>query len=321
MFFKKKTRRITVSLFVLFSGFLMTNSVFADEAINQDNHPMGYYIKQKQVLEEGKENDTSSTKQRSILVPSDLFSNDSSLPRKDVVDVSSYQSWMVQADFNALKSEGVKTIIVKLTEGTTYLNPYAKNQILMAKNAGLNVATYHFVSDPTKIQYETAFYAQQAKALGLSTNIVMIEDAESPSQYYNWTAVSQVFKDTMNKAGFKNIRYYTSQNWVSSGVMDASILGARNLWVAQYLYGKPSHQDLKNTGYGAWQFTSQMYFQGTANLRKHNLDTSKGLSEVYRLYNPNSGEHFYTQNFYEKNNLQNLGWRYEGIGWMTASSG
>ncbi|MGV8973781.1 family 25 glycosyl hydrolase, partial [Lactococcus lactis] len=46
-----------------------------------------------------------------------------------------------------------------------------------------------------------------------------------------------------------------------------------------------------------------------------------GLSEVYRLYNPNSGEHFYTQNFYEKNNLQNVGWRYEGIGWMTASSG
>ncbi|MGV8976211.1 hypothetical protein [Lactococcus lactis] len=50
------------------------------------------------------------------------------------------------------------------------------------------------------------------------------------------------------------------------------------------------------------------------------FDTSNGLSEVYRLYNPNSGEHFYTQNFYEKNNLQNVGWRYEGIGWMTASS-
>ncbi|MGV8999987.1 putative mucin/carbohydrate-binding domain-containing protein [Lactococcus lactis] len=51
------------------------------------------------------------------------------------------------------------------------------------------------------------------------------------------------------------------------------------------------------------------------------LNKSNGLSEVYRLYNPNSGEHFYTQNFYEKNNLQNVGWRYEGIGWMTASSG
>ncbi len=36
---------------------------------------------------------------------------------------------------------------------------------------------------------------------------------------------------------------------------------------------------------------------------------------MYRLYNPNSGEHFYTSNKGEKNNLTKLGWKYEGIGW------
>lgn len=36
----------------------------------------------------------------------------------DAVDVASHQSWMTQADFNALKAQGVKTIVVKLTEGT-----------------------------------------------------------------------------------------------------------------------------------------------------------------------------------------------------------
>ncbi len=36
---------------------------------------------------------------------------------------------------------------------------------------------------------------------------------------------------------------------------------------------------------------------------------------MYRLYNPNSGEHFYTSNKDEKNNLTRLGWHYEGIGW------
>ena len=34
-----------------------------------------------------------------------------------------------------------------------------------------------------------------------------------------------------------------------------------------------------------------------------------------RLYNPNSGEHFYTANDAEKNNLVSLGWQYEGTGW------
>ncbi|GFH39807.1 glycoside hydrolase family 6 protein [Lactococcus insecticola] len=40
-----------------------------------------------------------------------------------------------------------------------------------------------------------------------------------------------------------------------------------------------------------------------------------GSQGMYRLYNPNSGEHFYTANINEKNSLAKVGWRYEGIGW------
>ncbi len=34
---------------------------------------------------------------------------------------------------------------------------------------------------------------------------------------------------------------------------------------------------------------------------------------VYRLYNPNSGEHFYTLSSYERDSLVKAGWRYEQI--------
>lgn len=37
---------------------------------------------------------------------------------------------------------------------------------------------------------------------------------------------------------------------------------------------------------------------------------------MYRLYNSNSGEHFYTSNKTEAVNLRNAGWTYEGIGWI-----
>ncbi len=36
---------------------------------------------------------------------------------------------------------------------------------------------------------------------------------------------------------------------------------------------------------------------------------------MYRLYNPNSGEHFYTAKAAEKDALAKIGWKYEGIGW------
>ena len=42
---------------------------------------------------------------------------------------------------------------------------------------------------------------------------------------------------------------------------------------------------------------------------------------MYRLYNPNSGEHFYTSNGYEKVSLVKLGWRDENVAWYAPTKG
>lgn len=42
---------------------------------------------------------------------------------------------------------------------------------------------------------------------------------------------------------------------------------------------------------------------------------------MYRLYNPNSGEHFYTSNNAEKRHLVKIGWKDEGIGWTAPKTG
>lgn len=44
-------------------------------------------------------------------------------------------------------------------------------------------------------------------------------------------------------------------------------------------------------------------------------------NQMYRLFNPNSGEHFYTSNINERNRLVSLYWNYEGIGWVAPKSG
>lgn len=41
--------------------------------------------------------------------------------------------------------------------------------------------------------------------------------------------------------------------------------------------------------------------------------------QMYRLYNPYSGEHFYTGSYDEFDHLWNLGWEDEGIGWVAPS--
>ena len=49
-------------------------------------------------------------------------------------------------------------------------------------------------------------------------------------------------------------------------------------------------------------------------------DTAE-LVDVYRLYNPNSGEHFYTVSAGERDALRKAGWWYEGVGWKAAKEG
>ena len=48
-----------------------------------------------------------------------------------------------------------------------------------------------------------------------------------------------------------------------------------------------------------------------------NMDSSSQI--MHRLYNPNSGEHFYTANTSEKDYLAKIGWKYEGTGWTAPS--
>ncbi len=52
-----------------------------------------------------------------------------------------------------------------------------------------------------------------------------------------------------------------------------------------------------------------------------NKDVPEGYEMLFRLYNPNSGEHFYTKSKKEGNSLIDLGWNYEGEGWTAPISG
>ena len=42
---------------------------------------------------------------------------------------------------------------------------------------------------------------------------------------------------------------------------------------------------------------------------------------MFRLYNPNSGEHFYTASTVERDHLVSLGWQDEGVGWIAPTEG
>ena len=68
---------------------------------------------------------------------------------------------------------------------------------------------------------------------------------------------------------------------------------------------KETHPDVDDS-YG--QGYTKYYFEYMKNI-------SDPAGSMYRLFNPNSGEHFYTASKAERKALCTAGWNYEGIGW------
>ena len=54
-------------------------------------------------------------------------------------------------------------------------------------------------------------------------------------------------------------------------------------------------------------------YYGTQTLR---FSIVAWYADMYRVYNPNSGEHFYTASASERDHLSRLGWKYEGVAWQ-----
>lgn len=71
--------------------------------------------------------------------------------------------------------------------------------------------------------------------------------------------------------------------------------------------------------------TAEYFFACIPGLEDGHYDLPSDIPEdstvMFRIYNPNSGEHFYTASAYERTSLVRAGWRYEGVGWYAPNSG
>ena len=202
------------------------------------------------------------------------------------VDVSSHNGHISVEDYRQLASKGVGGVVVKLTEGTHYTNPYAESQVRNAQVAGLQVSTYafsHYTND-AEARAEARYYAAFANKLSLPKNTVMVNDMEDPKMQTGINQHTQAWADEMRKQGYANLMYYTSASWVDQnnlrhkGSINTSLFGLDNFWIAQYPAPKLSANDAKSLKYnsraGAWQFTSQAQLLSGKHVFDQSIDYS-----------------------------------------------
>lgn len=179
------------------------------------------------------------------------------------VDLASYQSTSVSC-------RGTKFAIVKLTQGTDYLNPKAGAQIKSAKANGLLVGGYFYANHGNSVsraRSEAKYAVAKAKTLGIPEGSYLADDFEQGSGnsvnggvQANTDAIMaalQVIKD----GGYQPLVYsgsFVLRNHLSIARIVKTF--GTCLWVASYkVSGRQDYADFNYFpsmgGVAIWQFT------------------------------------------------------------------
>ena len=165
----------------------------------------------------------------------------------------------------------IKTAVIKLSEYTTYKNPYAATQISYARNAGMKIAAYHYAwfTNSTEAAIEATYFANYAKVLGLPSDTVMVDDYEegyAVNSSGDKVADLNAFRNTLAQQGYSNVVNYSYKAITGSGnIVDTDRLNTKDIWLAQYPNeaNPAAARALQyNSEFAAWQYSASKYFTG-----------------------------------------------------------
>ena len=210
-----------------------------------------------------------------------------------------------------------------------------------ASGSARSTAKNNYFSRVTNIVNRACAGTTPYERLKIAHDIICNEVTYVSSSPYNQSAYSAIVNGRSVCAGYAEAMMCIGN---AIGVPTISVTSDEHEWNEVYLEGNwyvldatwddgdpgtyydyflKSYSTIK--GYSSWSSQNHTieslwyYFPCPAcNLDWSAYSRSTSVT-MYRLYNPNSGEHFYTSNPTERSNLISVGWNDEGIGWIAPS--
>ncbi|WEY48269.1 GH25 family lysozyme [Weissella confusa] len=197
------------------------------------------------------------------------------------IDISNWQAGInlsaVPADF----------VIIKATEGTTYVSPEADTQYQGAKSTGRLLGVYHLATG-AGAEAEAKFFLSNVQ--GYLGEAVLFLDWEG-AVVTQGVSYAKAFLDYVyQQTGIRPLIYMSKS---VTGSYDWSTVSANyGLWVAQYADSNPTgYQDnpwTDDKGYGSWSAPAIFQYASTGRLSGYsgNLDLDKfyGDAKAWQAY-------------------------------------
>ena len=213
----------------------------------------------------------------------------------------------------------------------------------------INSEHYKFISDVSAIANAPANAPLDAPELQVKDRTIargthwlaesnFLAGKDSRGQAIDFTNIKVTGTVDTNKVGTYNVMYsYIDPKLKLEGrkqatitVANAPVIQTKNSTIAKGAKWTPQENftSAKDSSEKEGKF-NEVKVTGTVDTNK--VGTYEGIKQtsqdtivyhlIYRLYNPNTGEHFYTQSAFERDTLVKDGWNNEGTSWSSPNKG
>jgi GH25 family lysozyme M1 (1,4-beta-N-acetylmuramidase) len=193
-------------------------------------------------------------------------------PDIDFIDVSHHNSasGLPLSFYQTIKKSGVKGVVVKVSEGSYYVDPSASVNIANARQAGLIVSAYHFArfKSDSEAKNEANWFDKKLKLVGFNKDkdgyvVVDVEDPSLSKDPSKLTQYVNTFIQQMNKLGYKRIDVYSGSSYYNTKLQPKNLIVDKP-WLAAYPANPIKNQPTAKftNGKGAWQWSQSYRFVG-----------------------------------------------------------
>ena len=187
-----------------------------------------------------------------LVLPSFAFS-----PSGDTIyegiDVS---SWQGEIDFSQVKASGIEVVYIKSSEGFRSVDSYFEQNYANAKNAGLKVGFYHYVTARSveDAVRQANFFVSTISGKNPDCKLAMDFESFGSLGREEINQIALTFMQTVKNVSGKDVIIYSDEYNANSTF--ESNLATYPLWVAQYEVSEPTVREHWNNWAG-WQYSDR----------------------------------------------------------------
>lgn len=157
----------------------------------------------------------------------------------DGIDVS---EWQGSIDYSLVKNNGIDVVYIRSSEGNSYIDPYFRDNYENAKDNGLKVGFYHYLTarSVSEARLQAQFFVSVIKGTSPDCKLAMDFESFGNLSISEINEISEAFLSEVQRLSEKEVVIY-SDAYNAARTFSPELANKYPVWVADYFVSEPGN--------------------------------------------------------------------------------